>query len=50
MMESNVLFCREEAEAQRGGVNCQRSEQTQGRASDAKPECHSSGDGVSGVK
>lgn len=50
MMESNVLFCREETEAQRGGVSCQRSEQTQGRAKDGNPECHSSGGGVSGVK
>lgn len=50
MMESNVLFCREEIEAQRGGVSCQRSEQIHGRARDANPECHSSGGGVSGVK
>lgn len=49
-MDFNVLFCREETEAHRGGVNCQRSEQNHGRGRDAYSKQHCSGVGVSGVK
>lgn len=49
MIESSVLFCREETEAQRGVSKLPEVRANHGRARDADSQHRSSGGGVSGL-